>query len=472
MTRDPHQVLGLAPGASAAEVKRVYRRLAKEHHPDSAGEGALPRFLEIQRAYEQLTSASWRPEAGRPAPTEPWRADPARARSTPGARPPGERTRGAAPAGARAPGGGPEGGAPGTAPGGARSRPGATGGPRPKSGPGTRREGATGRRRPVKKATFGSTTYDEAHDPADPAWSGASWYGPTSGEYWQVNPREYADPRKHGPEYLARAAARAATATERRSQQAEEDSPGPPGPGEPELARRDRPRTSAAAPGTGPAPDAASGGVRSAPQTQAPHRPSWSAGQTRRIEVDRATADAAFEAAGTAAPGSQETAETPGTAGATADVATATGATGSTNATADAGTAGPGITRRPGVRRIVGAAVAWPPLGIAAAALIGEATGCAAFEASCTAPAHLYPWFAQAAILLGLLAAPGVSRLLAGGTAAVVILAFPVAAALSAGGATYDRARGPAALIAVLAVAWAVGVAAMVLRRSARRPTP
>ena len=85
MARDPHLVLGLAPGASAAEVKRAYRRLAKEHHPDSAGEVALPRFLEIQRAYEQLSSTSWRPGLRRPAAAEPWRADPTRARWTPGA---------------------------------------------------------------------------------------------------------------------------------------------------------------------------------------------------------------------------------------------------------------------------------------------------------------------------------------------------------------------------------------------------
>jgi hypothetical protein len=42
------------------------------------------------------------------------------------------------------------------------------------------------------------------HDVHEPEWHGASWYGPTSGTYWTINPREYADPRKHGPEYLAR----------------------------------------------------------------------------------------------------------------------------------------------------------------------------------------------------------------------------------------------------------------------------
>jgi len=453
MTRDPHQVLGLAPGASAAEVKRVYRRLAKEHHPDSAGEGALPRFLEIQRAYEQLTSANWPPGARRPASTEPWRADPARARSTPGAKPPGERAQGA----------GPQGAAAGAAPEGAQSRPGTAGSARPKPGTSTRREGATGRRRPAKKATFGSTTYDEAHDPADPAWSGASWYGPTSGEYWQVNPREYADPRKHGPEYLARAAARAATATERGSTQADKDAPEPPWPGEPEPASRDRPRPSPVT-GTGTAPEATPRGAQRASRASASQRPPPASPQP--ADAARERAQPAFEAADAAAR-SPEAADARGSG-----VATASGIAASEIGTAHAGFTGAVLTRSPGLRRILGAVVAWPPLGIAAAALIGEATGCAAFEASCTRPAHLYPWFAQAVIVLGLLAAPRVSRLLAGGTAAVAILAFPVAAALSAGGATYDRVRGPAALIAVLAVAWAAGVGAMFLRRSGRTPAP
>ena len=219
MARDPYLVLGLTPGASAAEVKRAYRRLAKEHHPDSAGEAALPRFLEIQRAYEALTTTPWRPGTRRPTPAEPWRADPTRARSTPGA------------AGTA----GPARGSPGAAgrPGSGRAgpRPGSAAGAPPGSGAGTRTEGTTGRRRPAKKATFGSTTYDEARDPSDPTWAGASWYGPSSGEYWQVNPREYADPRKHGPEYLARAAARAAAAAERRARQGgapEEGGPGGP----------------------------------------------------------------------------------------------------------------------------------------------------------------------------------------------------------------------------------------------------
>jgi hypothetical protein len=73
--------------------------------------------------------------------------------------------------------------------------------------------GGTGERvrrgRGTRKATLGSTSYDEAGESGEPTWEGADWYGPVSGTYWTVNPKEYADPRKHGPEYTARWAGRA-----------------------------------------------------------------------------------------------------------------------------------------------------------------------------------------------------------------------------------------------------------------------
>src|SRR5262245_36243741 len=82
--RDPYVVLGLPRSASLDDVKRAYRRLAKQHHPDSGGERTLARFLEIQAAYEQLVhgrpgTSGW-PAGGASRPS--WQADPARADAT------------------------------------------------------------------------------------------------------------------------------------------------------------------------------------------------------------------------------------------------------------------------------------------------------------------------------------------------------------------------------------------------------
>jgi len=54
--RDPYEVLGVGPGASNADIKAAYRRLAKELHPDArGGSPKLPaRFQEVTAAYNQL----------------------------------------------------------------------------------------------------------------------------------------------------------------------------------------------------------------------------------------------------------------------------------------------------------------------------------------------------------------------------------------------------------------------------------
>lgn len=61
---DPYVVLGLAPGADRDEVRRVYRSLAAEHHPDRLIAKGVPeelidiataRMQAINRAYNQIT---------------------------------------------------------------------------------------------------------------------------------------------------------------------------------------------------------------------------------------------------------------------------------------------------------------------------------------------------------------------------------------------------------------------------------
>jgi len=78
--RDPHTVLGLAPGASAAAIKAAWRRLARQHHPDLAANtaerrAATRRMAEINAAYADLRGKNasaagrrhaWSGDAGEP----------------------------------------------------------------------------------------------------------------------------------------------------------------------------------------------------------------------------------------------------------------------------------------------------------------------------------------------------------------------------------------------------------------------
>jgi DnaJ domain len=60
---DPYAVLGLDPGASLDEAARAYRELAKQWHPDRAGETGAARMIQLNVAYE-LLRAEQRPYAG------------------------------------------------------------------------------------------------------------------------------------------------------------------------------------------------------------------------------------------------------------------------------------------------------------------------------------------------------------------------------------------------------------------------
>lgn len=56
---DYYQVLGVNRDASAPEIKRAYRRLAHQHHPDKTG-GDEEKFKRINEAYEVLSDAGKR----------------------------------------------------------------------------------------------------------------------------------------------------------------------------------------------------------------------------------------------------------------------------------------------------------------------------------------------------------------------------------------------------------------------------
>ena len=59
--QDCYKILGVSPTASAAEIKRAYRKKAKELHPDLSVESETSQqFQELVKAYEILSDAKQR----------------------------------------------------------------------------------------------------------------------------------------------------------------------------------------------------------------------------------------------------------------------------------------------------------------------------------------------------------------------------------------------------------------------------
>lgn len=530
---DPWRTLGLAPGATQDEIRRAYRRLAKVNHPDAAGDQALPRFLAIQAAYEQLAGPGRVRRVGaRPASRppdgpatnggerEPWRADPSRARASgradgrraPGARPTGTRRPETGPSGEARPGPSPAGahgagnagrtaGGPGRPPdGGPRSR--SDGEPRsPSDGPasaGSRRaRPGSASRRSTKSAKPGSTSYEGAdQEPFEPDWSGATWYGASSGTYWTINPKEYADPRKHGPEYQARArraaegwilddvAADGALGPDTTGGEPATDHPkgAADGRGSDDRPSDDRPSDDSDA-GAPRDDDRGVGAVRAGPRRApvagawtarrpgggGPHEPGDASRSARRAGGSAADGPAtgSHAAGGDAAPGP---ASGPGGAGGAGGASGPAGRTGGPPLRGGVrswieppaphdGFRGP-LLRDPGspTGRLALALLGWPPLGVLAASAIDSSTGCGRFAASCPEISSPGTWIVHAAIILLLLALPRLALWSAHGTIAALVIGVPAAVVLSAAGGTNVRDASAPLLLSVLAAAYLIGI--------------
>jgi curved DNA-binding protein CbpA len=63
--RSHYETLGVSPTATADQIRRAYRELAKQHHPDTGAKGSEKKFATIAAAYEVLAEPSKRREYDR-----------------------------------------------------------------------------------------------------------------------------------------------------------------------------------------------------------------------------------------------------------------------------------------------------------------------------------------------------------------------------------------------------------------------
>src|ERR1700722_5497240 len=64
MPKDYYKILGITKAATEDEVKRAYRKLAHQYHPDKAG-GDDKKFKEINEAYQVLSDKNKRAQYDR-----------------------------------------------------------------------------------------------------------------------------------------------------------------------------------------------------------------------------------------------------------------------------------------------------------------------------------------------------------------------------------------------------------------------
>jgi len=102
--------------------------------------------------------------------------------------------------------------------------------------------------------------------------------------------------------------------------------------------------------------------------------------------------------------------------------------------------------------------LAWAPIGIAAAGIIGDLTGCSTYSTACDGTDPFLPWVAQAAILGILLVVPPLTRVLAAGGLGLVLGLVPATALVIAAGGARSALAG-SVLVGALAVAWLAGAA-------------
>ena len=279
---------------------------------------------------------------------------------------------------------------------------------------------------------MGSTSYDAAEEePFEPEWSGGTWYGASSGTYWTINPKEYADPRKHGPEYQARARRRTTGTGIGGSAQAT-DTPWDADAGEP-----GEPPFSGSADDFDPARGEAATGE----PTRGRPRSTWST--------------PIWDAAAPSDAPSRERSDGLDPFTAAAQVAMNL-----------AGTPR-GFTARVGL-----ALLGWPAIGLVLTTAAGEITGCGRFAASCVDLFGVGTWLGQLIIIAILLALPSVAALSAVGSLVALAASVPTAVILSAAGGSNEPAASSAILGGVLGVAYTAGVLIALVRRRRIVPLP